>query len=131
MDYPAVMRSQPRLWSIFGAAWGWPPASMTYEQDRDDLARHEAEMEVNESFNYAVLDRPEQHLYGCVYIDPPERAGADADVSWWVIDDAVDTDLDRCLDAAVPRWVAEAWPFTMPRFIGRDLSWEEWLALPR
>jgi hypothetical protein len=63
--------------------------------------------------------------------DPPERAGADADVCWWVIDDAVDTDLDRCLEEAVPRWVSEAWPFAMPRFIGRDLSWREWLALPR
>ena len=130
IDYPAVVGSQPRLWSIFGDAWGWPPASMTYEQDRDDLARHEAEMGANESFNYAILDQPEQRLYGCVYIDPPERLGADADVCWWVIDDAVDTELDRNLAVAVPTWLAEAWPFAAPRFIGLDLSWEEWLALP-
>jgi hypothetical protein len=45
LDYPAVMGSQPRLWSIFGPAWGWPPASMTYQQDREDLARHEAEID--------------------------------------------------------------------------------------
>src|SRR5690348_10623910 len=44
LDYPAVMGSRERLWSIYGRAWGWPPASMTYEQDRDDLARHEAEL---------------------------------------------------------------------------------------
>jgi len=39
LDYPAVMGSRERLWSSYGRAWGWPPASMTYEQDRDDLAR--------------------------------------------------------------------------------------------
>ena len=44
LDYPAVMGSQPRLWSIFGQAWGWPPAAMTYQQDREDLARHEEEI---------------------------------------------------------------------------------------
>lgn len=131
LDYPAVMGSRPRLWSMFGGVWQWPSAEMTYEQDRDDLARHEAEIRAHQSFNYAIFDQPEQRLYGCVYIDPPERAGADADVSWWVIDDAVDTDLDRCLEEAVPRWVAEAWPFAGPRFIGLDLSWEEWLVLPR
>jgi len=43
LDYPAVMGSRERLWSIYGQAWDWPPASMTYQQDRDDLARHEAE----------------------------------------------------------------------------------------
>jgi hypothetical protein len=63
LDYPAVMGSQPRLWSIFGPAWGWPPASMTYEQDVEDLARHEAEIAGHQSFNYALLDRHCLALY--------------------------------------------------------------------
>jgi hypothetical protein len=66
LDYPAVMGSRERLWSVFGAAWGWPAAT-TWEQDRADLVRHEAET---------------------------------------------------------------AWPFTHPRYIGRDLPWTDWLALP-
>ena len=40
IDYPAVMGSQGRLWAKYGEAWGWPPASMTREEDREDLARH-------------------------------------------------------------------------------------------
>jgi hypothetical protein len=32
IDYPAVMGSRERLWGIYGALWGWPPATMTYEQ---------------------------------------------------------------------------------------------------
>jgi len=76
LDYPAVMGSQPRLWSIFGEAWGWPSDSMTYEQDLADLARHEAEIAARQSFNYALLDDAETALLGCVYLDPPEKQGA-------------------------------------------------------
>ena len=130
IDYPAVMGSQPRLYAIFGPAWGWPPADLTYEEDLAELVRHADEMQRNESFNYAVLDRDETALLGCVYIDPPERVGADADISWWIVDDEAGGRLEEALDEAVPRWIAEAWPFRRPRFIGRDLTWEEWLALP-
>jgi hypothetical protein len=130
LDYPAVMGSQPRLWSIFGQAWGWPPASMTYQQDVEDLARHEAEIAAHQSFNYALLDDAEAALLGCVYIDPPEKQGADAEISWWVVDAQAGTGLERAMDALVPQWIAAAWPFTQPRYVGRDLSWAEWLALP-
>ena len=131
LDYPAVMGSRERLWSVFGRAWGWPPATMTYEEDRDDLARHEAEIESHRSFNYAVFDAAESTLLGCVYIDPPERVGADADVSWWIVDALVGSELDRTLDAFVPRWLAERWPFDRPRLVGRELSWDDWLNLPK
>src|SRR4028119_2404431 len=82
LDMPAVMGSRERLFSIYGPAWGWPPATMTHEQDREDLARHEAEIEAHESFNYALFDAQETQLLGCVYIDPPEKAG-DADAEGW------------------------------------------------
>ena len=130
LDYPAVMGSQRRLWSIFGAAWDWPSDSMTHQQDREELACHEAEIAARESFNYALLDDAETALLGCVYIDPPEKQGADADIAWWVVDGQVGTGLERALDALVPRWIAAAWPFTHPRYVGRDLSWAQWLALP-
>jgi hypothetical protein len=130
IDYPAVMGSRERLWSIYGEAWGWPPADMTVEADRADLARHEREIEAHESFNYALLDLRETALFGCVYLDPPEREGADAEISWWVVDDKVGTPLEHAMDVVVPRWVERVWPFEKPRFVGRDLSWAEWLALP-
>ena len=114
IDYPAVMGSRERLWAKYGAAWGWPPATMTYEADREDLARHEAEIAAQETFNYAVLDEGETELLGCVYIDPPDESsppGCDAVASWWVVDQAVGTDLERALDDFVPRWLAETWGF--------------------
>jgi hypothetical protein len=72
IDYPAVMGSRERLWAKYGEAWGWPPATMSYDADKQDLARHEREIAAHESFNYAVLNGDETELLGCVYIDPPE-----------------------------------------------------------
>ena len=130
LDMPAVMGSQQRLWSIYGEAWGWPPADMTAEEDRADLARHEAEITAHESFNYALFDAAETVLIGCVYLDPPEKPGADAEISWWVRDEYLGSVVEASLNALVPAWIAAAWPFTAPRYVGIDLTWSEWLALP-
>ena len=114
IDYPAVMGSRRRLWARYGQAWGWPRAAMSYEADRADLARHEAEFGAGEAFAYAILDEPETTMLGCLYVDPPESdapEGADAVVSWWVIDDAVGTALERTLEGALPRWMSEVWGF--------------------
>ncbi|MFJ9126955.1 N-acetyltransferase [Streptomyces sp. NPDC102340] len=130
IDYPAVMGSRERLWDIFGPAWGWPAETMTYEADRVDLLRHEKEIAAHQSFNYALLNEEETKLLGCVYIDPPERVGADAEISWWVVDELVATAEERALDALVPEWIASDWPFQQPRYLGRDITWQEWLTLP-
>ncbi|MGH1488119.1 MAG: GNAT family N-acetyltransferase [Acidimicrobiales bacterium] len=130
LDMVAVMGSQERLWSIYGEAWGWPTTTMTAEADREDLARHADEMTRNESFNFALFDEDETALLGCLYIDPPERVGADAEISWWVIDDLVGSDVETALEEFVPQWIADVWPLSAPRYVGRDLSWEDWLALP-
>jgi hypothetical protein len=114
IDYPAVMGSREHLWAKYGAAWGWPPPDLSREADRKDLARHEAEIEAHETFNYAVLDGQETELLGCVYIDPPDDSsppGTAAVVSWWVVDRAVGSDLERALEELLPRWLTETWGF--------------------
>ena len=115
IDYPAVMGSQARLWAMFGAAWGWPPTTMTKEADRVDLVRHAVEAEAHESFNYCILDAEETELLGCIYIDPPEQEGRDAEICWWVVDRMVGSELEALLDTFVPAWLAADWPFTNPR----------------
>jgi RimJ/RimL family protein N-acetyltransferase len=112
----AVMGSRERLWSIYGAAWGWPPASMTAEQDRADLQRRADEMETHESFNFALFDENETELIGCVYIDPADTPEADADISWWVRDEYVGSALEAALDEFVPAWIARDWPLTAPHY---------------
>lgn len=117
IDYPAVMGSRERLWRKYGEAWGWPPQTMTLEQDRDDLAHHGREIAEGLSFNYAALDADESELLGCVYIDPPEPGeDADAVVSWWVVDARIGSPLEQELDRFVPEWVTTAWPFRRPAF---------------
>jgi RimJ/RimL family protein N-acetyltransferase len=130
LDFPAVMSSRERLWSLFGEPHGWPRGSLTYEEDLADLARHETEMDLHLSFNYAMFDADESYLAGCVYIDPPDRAGADADISYWVVDSLVGTPVAAALETIVPQWIAKFWPFSNPRIIGPELTWAEWLRLP-
>lgn len=128
LDYPAVMGSQARLWELFGPVWGWPPADMTPEQDEEDLVRHADEMTRNESFNFAIFDADETALLGCVYIDPPEAEGYDAEVSWWVVDAEVGSALERAVETEVPAWLEARWPLARPRIVGRDVTWEAWHA---
>jgi RimJ/RimL family protein N-acetyltransferase len=116
IDYPAVMGSRETLWNRYGEPWGWPPPDLSYEDDRVDLARHEAEIAARESFNYAVLDPGEQNLLGCVYVDPVHEPGIDAEVSWWVVDEAVGSDLEAALNQRIPEWVTGSWPFSNVRF---------------
>jgi hypothetical protein len=129
LDYPAVMGSQPRLFSIFGPAWGWPDPTTTRQEDLNELARHADEMVERKSYNFAMFDRDETALLGCLYVDPPEKVGADAEISWWVVDEEVGGALDEVLHDAIPAWIASEWPFTSPRYIGEQLTWAEWLAL--
>ncbi len=115
IDLPAVMGSRDSLWEIYGGPWGWPPKTMSLDADREDLAHHADEMDAREGFNFAILDADEAELFGCVYIYPPGEDAADADVSWWVVDKAVATDLERELARALPVWFSEVWGFTAPR----------------
>jgi hypothetical protein len=121
-DYRAVMGARERLWAIYGEAWGWPPATMTLEEDRDDLARHARETEAHESFLYGIFDATDDAFFGCVYIDPPEREGEDAVVSWWVVEASVGSELERTLDAFVPSWITGTWNLGDARF-GVSTGW--------
>jgi hypothetical protein len=116
LDMRAVMGSQERLWRIYGDSWGWPPATMTVEQDRADLVHHELDMQRAESFNYALFDAGETELLGCVYIDPPMISGTDAEISWWVVDWLVGGPIEQALDRLVPEWISQHWPLTNPHF---------------
>ena len=69
-------------------------------------------------------------MLGCVYVDPPEKQGADAEVCLWVRSDEEDGDLEAVLEAEVREWLDAEWPFGTVRWPGREISWEEWDLLP-
>jgi hypothetical protein len=129
-DYDAVMTSADRLRERF-PPWGWPPEDgLTLEEDMIDLAWHQKEAELKRSFNYAVLSPDESRLLGCVYVDPPEKQGADAEVTFWVRVEEEGTGLEELLEQRIREWLAAEWPFERIRWPGREISWEEWDRLP-
>ncbi len=127
-DYDAVKTSRDRLWEMFGEVWGWPPESLTLEEDLIDLAWHQKEGEIESSFNYAVMSLDEKRLLGCIYMDPSPKAGAE--VAFWVRSDETDTGLEAKLEEAIRDWISSAWPFEDVAYPGRDISWEELDELP-
>ncbi len=130
-DYVAVMTNRERLWRLFGEAWGWPQENLTLEQDLIDLGWHQKESQMGSSFDYAVMSPDEGRLLGCVYVDPPQKAGFDAEVHFWARTDGAEGEgLEEKLGEVTRRWVAEAWPFGDVAYPGRGISWEEYGALP-
>jgi hypothetical protein len=99
-DYDAVMNNRDHLWSLFGGCWGWPREDLSLEQDLIDLAWHQKEAQIRQSFSYAVLTPDESRLLGCVYIDPPEKQGFGADCFFWVRKDGTSADLEDVVFAA-------------------------------
>jgi hypothetical protein len=98
---------------------------MTADRDRMDLARRAAATQRHESFSYALFDTGETELLGGVYVDPPRTPGADAEISWWVVDWLVASPVEAALDESVPRWIAADWPFDHPRYVTTDLARHE------
>ena len=69
-------------------------------------------------------------LLGCVYVDPPEKAGYDAEVWLWVRASELGSGLDAEPYATAPRWVEERWPFRRVAYPGRELPLDRYEALP-
>ncbi len=130
----AVLGSQERLWSLYGPLWGWPPADLTVELDREDLTRAEEETARGLSYSYALFDPGETELLGRLTVQPAstrdglsggglsgggpsggERRGAD-DVSWWVVDWLVGGPIEAALKSFVPAWIESVWCLPRPRY---------------
>jgi hypothetical protein len=110
-DYDAVMSSRDHLWKRFGEVWGWPSEDLTIENNIVDLGWHQKEFRLRSSFDYAVMALDEKKLLGCVYIDPPEEAGTDADIWYWARQSELANGLESEFQAFLLRWLGAAWPF--------------------
>ena len=119
-DYDAVMSSRQHLWTRFGAIWGWPAEDMTLEQNIVDLGWHQKEFELRSSFDYALMTHDETRLLGCVYIDPPDEAGTDADVWFWARSSEIPKGLEEFLATFLPQWLSSSWPFSVVKINGLE-----------
>jgi hypothetical protein len=110
-DYDAVMSSREHLWARFGAIWGWPREDLTIEQNLVDLGWHQKEFQLRSSFDYAVVSPDERRLLGCVYIDPAEEPGIDAEVWYWARQSELVNGLEQQIETFLNAWLSSAWPF--------------------
>ncbi len=129
-DYDAVMSSVDHLRGVFGPSTSWPSPELTLEQDLIDLGWHQKEFQIRNSFAYTVMNLDESQCLGCLYIDPSEKVGYEAQVILWVRQSEISNGLDEKLFSAVSLWLSDEWWFTTVAFPGRQLTWQEWDALP-
>ncbi len=119
-DYAAVMESIDLIHAAL-LSDHWPTTSLTLEQDRKDLAKHERLFRQRKSFTYTVVSPDEARVLGCIYINKGRR-GPDAAVFMWVRQSAYDEGLDPVLESAVRKWMKRDWPFKWVVYPGRGPS---------
>ena len=124
LDYEAVMSSKERLRHVFAKNTKWPKTDMSFDSNKNDLARHEKEFKAREAFAYAVFNVAKYNYLGCIYINPTVRVGYDCEVYLWVKDSEVA--LDETLFETVEDWLNREWPFNRCAFPGRTITWEDW-----
>lgn len=106
-DYIAVMEAKDHIHELYSEEYtnGWPADTLTFEQDENDLKRHEKEFNERVAFAYTVFDFENKKCLGCIYIDPSNCY--DAEITMWTRNDAT----DRLLYRVVKQWIENDWPF--------------------
>ncbi len=103
---------------MFGSTW--PREGFTLKENLADLERHQQEFLDRKAFAYTVVAPDESRVLGCVYINPPRWADADAQVRMWVRQSEYDKGLDGVLFREVKHWIEELWPFDTVAYPGRE-----------
>ena len=127
-DYDAVMTSIEHLKEMFPNS-GWPSKELTFEQDLIDLGWHQKEFQMRSSFAYTVVSLDESQVLGCLYINPSDKAGFDAEIYMWVRASEVENGLDAILFESVNKWISDVWPFKKVAYPGREIKWEDWKSM--
>ena len=127
-DFDAVMSSVEHLKFVWPHA-DWPE-SLTLEQNLVDLGWHQKEFQNRSSFAYAVMDPADKCELGCVYVNPSKKRGYDAVIYLWARQSVLASGLEERLLTTVRVWLASHWPFRNAALPGRDITWDDWNALP-
>lgn len=129
-DYDAYMGSIEHLQKTFTFSTSWPHAGLTMADAIKDVEGEEASFNARRKFTYAVLNQSETRELGCVYISPSLKEGYDAQVQIWVTENQAIIGFDDRLYNEVKAWIKAKWPFDRVAFIGREISRDDYRALP-
>jgi hypothetical protein len=128
-DYEAVMTSAAHLRQLYpDGKW---PEGLTLEQNLIELGWHQHEFQRRTSFAYTVVTPSEHRVLGCVYINPTSKRDYDACIHLWARESELQSGLEQRLFVAVRDWVAHEWPFKNVAYPGRDITWDQYQALPK
>ena len=120
-DFDAVTASAHHLKPMFPGWGGWPEG-LTIEQNLIDLGWHQKEFQRRRSFAYTVVALDGSQVVGCVYVEPTQQDGCDAEVYLWARESALGAPADKALEAVVVAWIASAWPFAKVAWPGRTVG---------
>ncbi len=106
-DYEAVMESRHELRLLFGG--DWPADTFSLEANMADLALHETLFTERVSFTYSIVNNTGSRVLGCMYINPTDSAGYDAQVHLWVR--TSEAHQAAAIQSSAITWVDNNWPF--------------------
>jgi len=110
-DYDAVMSSREHLWRRFGEVWSWPAESLSIEQNLIDLAWHQNEFELKNSFAYTVKNSDQSKILGCIYLYPACSDNLDAEVWFWARKSELQFNLEQDIKIFLMGWLSSIWSF--------------------
>ena len=122
--FHAYMTSQKWLYKKLG--WSWPSEKSTLEQNSTMVNYHLEQAAEKTAFTYVVIDKSDSSIVGAVYMVPValerqeqsgiSRSAYNAEVSWWLLESAVDNNLHNDLFSLLTRWLGESWPWRQVMF---------------
>lgn len=151
--FHSYMTSQKWLYKRLG--WAWPSEKSSLEQNKTMVNYHLEQAKEHTAFTYLVIDKADKSIIGAVYMVPvaasrQERSGIpgnsyNAEVSWWLLESAIDNNLHNDFFALLKDWLEASWPWrqvlfpvsennetalqllesSSARSLGRDLDAEE------
>jgi RimJ/RimL family protein N-acetyltransferase len=104
----------------------WPIDGFTRDEDRRQIAKHQADHEAGRAFTFLLLDPSRREAVGCLYLNPLhdylQRTGADQEtmdrfpdgtmmVTYWIRQDRQGSGLSATVAEAVNAWLLDEWPF--------------------
>ncbi|KAB8033265.1 hypothetical protein [Fluviispira multicolorata] len=138
-DFIAIKLSEKEIKYVFGRAHEWPTCDLSFDDNYNDLVRHEKEFNERISFAYAILSPDDGHYLGCLYIMPIKsieendlrKTFFNAQAFFWINTSYNKNNLEQNIFTEIETWLKEIWPFQKVAFPGRTVAWEIWEQLEK
>ncbi|MDV6315665.1 GNAT family N-acetyltransferase [Idiomarina sp. HP20-50] len=122
--FHSYMTSQKWLYNRLG--WAWPSEKSSLEQNETMVNYHLEQAREHTAFTYLVIDKSDNSIIGAVYMVPvaasrEEKSGIsrgtyNAEVSWWLLQSAVNDNLHNDFFALLTDWLEASWPWRQVLF---------------